>query len=580
MFLYIREQKKEESNMANVDLGKLNKPGFKTSLGSKSGGSRIVAKNLTSAKNTSLFSNIRVSGQWGTVNMNKPNYQNARFALNAGKGLPPRSSGVYGSTGSVSTNYSVQNGTKAEMAGQIVGMGLNMAMGILNQTGVLDKVFGGSSKVSAGNQLANGVDSLTKQGGTSGTSLYGKMSGANSFSDLNKVEQDINNKKASLNTDYQKVGTDAKKGIDEALQNEDAAAGLEDAGAEIDTNEISLSELNKDDLAASSKSVQDDIGKVTSFKNSKLTAAKGKVSEKAGQVKGQLSAKQGELDRSKADLSSSETNLASLKASNKDGCNDAQIAELEQKIEQLKEQINKLENEEIPKLEKERDQLSAAEKAIESAGTQCDELISSLKEQKANIDDMKKTEDNIKDKKYDLAKSQKEQLEKDMAKIDKLNKEIKALQNKTDDKSADKLSKLISERAAAYSSLSTTIQSLSAAGDTKFSDSKGKTVDFKDALSKATNMESSRPADPEVSAKSTTETKDDPKAEGSHSANASEGIQLEEVVITEYSNATLEKMDIVDLMELRSEYASKNDHENANRITQFIERKQQEEGQA
>lgn len=483
--------------MANVNLGQLNKPGFKTSLGAKPKGSRIVAKSLTSAKNTSLFSNLRVQGQWGTVNVNKANYQNARFALNPSGG-GPRMSGVYAPAygANVATNYNVQNGSNAYTAGQVVGTTLSVAMGILNKTGVLDKVFGGSSKVSAGNQLSQGMESLSAKQGADGTSFYGKMSGASSFADLNKIEHDIDAKKKGLDTDYQKVGADAKKGIDDTLKNEDVVAGLKDAGVEIDTSELTFSKLDPSNLEESGASVQKDIDNVTSFKNSKLPAAKGKVSEKAGQVKGQLSAKQGELDRSEVDLGNKEASLASLKASNKDGVNNAQIAKLEQEINKLKEKINKLKNEEIPKLEKERDQLSAAEKAIGEVETKCNDLISNLKEQKANIADMKKAEDNMKDKKYDLARTQKEQLDKAMTKIEKLNAEIKALEGKTDDKSADKLSKLIGERAQVYSSMSASIQSLSAAGETKYTDSKGKTVDFKDTLEKATKLQSEQPADP------------------------------------------------------------------------------------
>ena len=143
--------------MANVNLGQLNKPGFQSSLSSKTGGSRIVAKNLTSAKNTALFKGIKVTGQWGTQNLAKANYQSARFSLNAGKGMPPRMSGMYGlgNFGSMATNYNVQNGSKAFAAGSVLGTGLSIAMGILNKTGVLD--FGNSTVQRASDQLSQGL---------------------------------------------------------------------------------------------------------------------------------------------------------------------------------------------------------------------------------------------------------------------------------------------------------------------------------------------------------------------------------------------------------------------------------------
>ena len=155
-------------------------------------------------------------------------------------------------------------------------------------------------------------------------------------------------------------------------------------------------------------------------------------------------------------------------------------------------------------MEDQKKQIEAAEKAVDQISTEAQNTIDSLKAKKTEIEDMKKAEDGMKDKKYDLAKSQDEELGKAMQKLEKLNKEIDELSkadkspdkyDKKDEARANKLNGLIAQRSGLYSQLSQLVSSLSAAGDTTFKNSKNQSYTIKN-LEKANNMLSSKPADP------------------------------------------------------------------------------------
>ena len=559
MFLYIREQKKR-ATMANVNLSQLNKPGFKASLNAKSG-SRIGARSLTSARNTSLFSNVRVMGQWGTINTNKANYQNVRYSLNAGKGELPRTSGYYAAASNVASNINIQNGSNAYTAGQVVGAGLSMAVGILNQTGVLDKWFGNNNKVeTAGSALSNGINSLGNVSAKQGT-FQGQISDANSFVDLNNVETSINNKKAALNDDYSKIGTDVINDIDQTLAGEDVKAGLEQANVAINTNELTLSQLNPNNLEECITTIDSDIEKVGTFKNS-LPTSKSAISEKLGQKKQNIAADKGKL-------SQLESQLATADAGSK--------AEIQGQIDKLKQEIQKLETE--------QKQLEAAEKAIDEISEKCDNLESDLKAKKSEINDMKKAEDKMKDKKYDLAKSQDEKLKKSMDKLSKLNAEIKSLSGKTDDKSAEKLNKLIAERGELISDMGGLITSLTAAGTSPIANSKGQTYSIQN-LGSAMNMLQSVSSDTNTASPSNggqtvnsqgSSPADVAKPQGSSSKKIwdtevnDDGSQ--EFVSLGYRDETLRNMSLDELNSLYTQYSGINDSKNMERVQKFIDLK-------
>ncbi len=444
--------------MTAVHGSQLNKPGLGSSTLRKNG-SRIVPRNLSQA-NASLFRNIRVGGSWGSQSTQIANFQALRFSANP-SGAAPRAMGIFGGSYNVADNLKIQNGSNSFYAGQVVGQGISMALGILNQFGII-----GNNKAQpqgAAAQLDNAVSSLGSN--ISAGEMYNKLSGATSFHDINSLQENIEQKKASLDSDYQNIGTTAKTNIDNAMGAEGVKEGLDAANVNIDTNKVKLSTLDSNDLGKNLETIKSDVGNIENFMES-LGTAQTKISSESGKVKGEISAKKGEL--------------AQLEANNKDGCNDKAIQELKERIEDL---------------EKKEKQLDAAKSAVDNINSECKSMIESLKTKEGEIKDLKKTEDSMKDKKYDLAKSQDQELGKSMAKLEKLNKDIEALKGKNDDKSTQKMAQLIQQRTAEYSNLSNLVSSLSAANATSFTNSKGTPYTIQN-LSKATNMASNKPADP------------------------------------------------------------------------------------
>lgn len=411
------------------------------------------------------------------------NGQNMRFVSG---GIPAYSG--------VSYNQNVTMGTSSAFnTGMGIGATLNLAMqlaGGLKELGL----FGSKEAVKpqgAGDRLTSQIDAFSNTATTvTSGNFTSSLSGAKSFAEVNKIENEITQKKANINTDYKEIGTTASKNVDDILSGENVNEGLQLAQVQIDKSAFELSELSPEDLEGSIKTIDSDINKIGELKTTTLQQAKVKVSEKSGQISGTLTVKNGELERNKA-------NLSTLQSTNKDGCNDAKIAELQQ-------QINKLENDEIPKLEEQKKQLEAAEKAIGEITTEAGNTIESLNKKKAEIKDIKQAEDGMKDKKYDLAKSQDEELGKTMQQLDKLNKEIENLAksdkspdqyDKKDEQRSQKLSGLITQRTKLYTTLGSFVSSLSSAGETSFKNSKNQTYTIKN-LEKANNMITSKPADP------------------------------------------------------------------------------------
>ncbi|MBR1619421.1 hypothetical protein IJ674_05960 [bacterium] len=476
------------------------------------------------------------------------NGQNMRFV--SGGGIPAYSGVNYKQNFTMGTS-------NAFNAGMGVGSMINLGLSALKQLSDMG-IIGGKKDVTpqgAGDALLDKTN-LSNLATTVTGNFTSSLSGAKSFAEVNKIENEIAQKKANLNTDYKGVGTKATANVDEILGGEGVSDGMKLAGVDIDKSAFELSELKPEDLEGSAKTIDKDITKIGDFKTKDLTQAKAKISEKSGQISGTLTVKKGELERSKADL-------ATLQSTNKDGCNDTKIAELQK-------QIDKLEQEEIPKLEDQKKQIEAAEKAVDQISTEAQNTIDSLKAKKTEIEDMKKAEDGMKDKKYDLAKSQDEELGKAMQKLEKLNKEIDELSkadkspdkyDKKDEARANKLNGLIAQRSGLYSQLSQLVSSLSAAGDTTFKNSKNQSYTIKN-LEKANNMLSSKPADPAPASIRTTTT--------NTPSSVSTGNELSEITNLGTTHARLTEADLKgkspdELASLMDKYNNSNDPSGAMR---------------
>ena len=444
-----------------VDFGKLNRPGLgASSLGTRktTGTSAQAAKNLanSSAATKSSFFSFKdarkanwVPGQNVTKGQNQYNYQGMRASLNGAGGArrsyAPSFTGPVGNYGmpNVKVNNDYANGM---IAGQTIMAGI----GLLNQLGALGGGDGVKSS-SLGDKLGNALDNL---GGTGNVSTFaGQLSNVDSFNNLNKLESEVKAKKANLKFDYQKLDpkTDMNGIIDGAKE------GLELAGVNLDIDSLALSTLDSSDLDKCITSIEADIDKIGNFKTSKLPAAKNQITTKAGQIKGTISAKEVELSR--------------LEATNENGCNAIAITNLKQQITELKKQQAELEK---------------AENAIQQLSTECENTINDLEAKKAEVKDIKKFEDNIKDKKYDMAKAQDKELKQALDKLKKLDAEFAKASvdkngddyTKKDERREDKLNKLNAERAEVFGSMSKLISSLSAAGALKFENSKGSSYEI------------------------------------------------------------------------------------------------------
>jgi hypothetical protein len=436
-----------------------------------------ATQNLTGSSalsKSSLFSLKKghrsnfVAGEHVTKGKGKYDYTRLRNNANPRVYTPKTYTSSYGTN---YTNYNVSNGSNSYITGQVVGQVLSQGISLLNQLGA----FGGSSSVqgtgnsssvsSTLNQFVNGNSNLT--GGVS-SSYSGQLSSASSFNELNSLQQNVDTKMASLDKDYK--SNEPKSDVDKLLSDADVSAGLQDAGVNLDTSALTLSSLNSDNLEESIKTVDSDYAKIGNFKTNDLVQAKTSISTKAGQVKGTIAAKEGELSR--------------LEASNTDGQNTAAITKLKNEIEELK---------------KEQEKLEKAQTAIDNVSKRCDEALTKLEQQKSEIKDLKSYQDKVQDKKYNLAKTQKQALAKALDKVKKYDAEIKkasvdkngSAYNKSDEKRENKLNKLISERNAATTQMSSLISSLSAAGDTKISSSKGQSCDFSSELKEAINYQAS-----------------------------------------------------------------------------------------
>ena len=336
--------------------------------------------------------------------------------------------------------------------------------------------------------LTTGIMGLFKNSGSAGnnfgvmtaTTLTGKLSNANSFGAISTLEKQVSEKKANLDSGYQEL--DISDSINEKLSAENVKAGLDLAKVNLDTSALQLSSLDSSDLEGSIKTIETDINDITNFQTSTLPTAKAQVSEQSGIIGQQIQSTNIDIEQLKARKAKDAAAGVDTSAIDK------QITDLESKLKELNDKKAKLD---------------AANSALGEVETQCENAITDLQTKKAEVQDMKNFEDNVKDKKYDLAKSQDEQLKKTMDSIDKLTKQIDSLVDKDPSKAtkADqnrlaKYNALIQERAGLYKTLGTLTQSLASAGATEFTDSKNRTYTLKN-LDKAMNYNYAQTSSPE-----------------------------------------------------------------------------------
>ena len=421
----------------SVDFAKLNKPGLGSGTfgvkRSSTGVSAQAARNLansSAASKTSIFSNSRpanfVAGQNVAKQSSRYSYQGARARVN--QPFVPRHTSSSVQSGHVHSSYSMpgQSGMdkfmsgmqKGMMGAQFLQMGFNTIGGIVN-------AFSGESPIS---QLTQGVSSLS--GGLSSASSMGSslganttsLMGANSFNSIQNLEKEVSQNKGQFQANYTNEAAQMKSDIEGILGEAGAAEGLKLVGADnlkVPTPDASI---NMEDLDSTMNNIDGDIDKLKTFYTNDLGGVKGDISSKKGEITGTIQAKTDKLDSLKAQRGK-EGAPATL---------EADIEKLESEIKELKEQ---------------KEQLEKADAAIDQATKKCQEDIDKLNGKKAQLKDIKQFEGAVKDKKYDLAKSQDKQMKDLMKQIDKYAKkgnseaEIKEIKSQ--------LSKLVADAHAA-----------------------------------------------------------------------------------------------------------------------------------
>lgn len=281
-----------------------------------------------------------------------------------------------------------------------------------------------------------------------GKTYVERLESSKSFADIKGIEKELGGKLGGFDTEYQKIGKDAD--VKQALAlNDEATAGFELLG--INTNTIAEG-LKLSNLSLKAESSINDIekeaGKIDNDKKD-LDAYKGDqgpIGTAKQKVSQGIQTREGQLTKAQFNLKAAETTLNGLKEG------DAGYAAAKTNYDNAKA--------EVERLNKEIKELKQAKAALEAAEAKVKVLIKDLDTKKAELNDIKKAKENFADKKYNLAKSQLETLNKNGRTMRDLDKEINALIGKTDDKSVNGLrnkineyNKLVPVMAQAYNSL-------------------------------------------------------------------------------------------------------------------------------
>ena len=440
--------------MATPGLQKLNIP-KKTNVSPKA----AIANNLRSqgvAQGTSwgIFAQRTMTGlgvQYNNRAFNNGSISATRHALNDNRTIVNNNIG-YGHVHSNNGN----NTMNKFMAGM-------MAMNMLGQLGanIADTVK--STKPSdKGDILSNSP--ATPSDNSNIDNLSNKLSKATSFQTINNIETELGTKLSNFGNEYGKIGKDSSGNnlIEQTLSAEDIQAGLSSASVKIDYSKLNLSEITLTN-ASTIQDIETAVGKIDTDKKA--------VEEfQDSQVKTAIKSCKDKSEALSTDIRGIDAQIKALEGK-KTG--DAETdAIIDRQIKERQEKKAALEAEKA-KVDKAKDALETTVKQ------QISDITSALDTKKDELNDLKKTKSELADKKYDLAKEQDEKINKNKQKMDKLNTEINTLRKSTTDakKGKDNLNKLnakINEYNGLVNNMKSLDTSLKEAGNTEFTNSKGK----------------------------------------------------------------------------------------------------------
>ncbi|MCM1339290.1 MAG: hypothetical protein NC191_06435 [Muribaculaceae bacterium] len=449
----------------SISLNKLNKPGMNTSFGTnKTGKTGVTAQatknmaNYSGATNGSSIFKLNanhgshwVPGVQVTPNQSRHNYQNVRQNMNSREfyggstGIGSRYYGA-GTTQTVQAKQGMSGFEKAMMIGQLTNQGLATLNKILGS----DKTAAPAA-ASASNTIDQNFGTDAAQTATA-TTFTGQLKGTTSFTQINAMESQVAQKKGALNNTKQDIGQESETNMNNILSANGVQAGLEAAGVTINSSSVSsllTANFDGENYDTFLSAIDSDITQIQNFQTTELGQATAKVGEQIGIVSGQITSANNELGQLKLQLATA--------------TGDAKTA-LEGQIQAKERQIQEL--------EAKQQQLNSAKEALEQVKTETQNTIDSLNDKKSDVKDIREFENKVKDKKYDLAKSQDKELGKTLEKLKKLEIEIQKasidkngkVYDKKDDKRNTKLAQLNSQKSALLSAMGNLVTSLSAAG--------------------------------------------------------------------------------------------------------------------
>lgn len=445
--------------MATPGLTKLNIP-RKTAIKQVAARNVSTASRATGATSFGIFAQRSMAGSGGIFNVktfNSDSIAAQRRILNSSRQSIERN--YYG--GHQCSGSDNNNGMNKFMAGM---MAVNMLGQLTAQTvDTVKSLKGDGSVKDTGN-----VDKKGNNGIQGGGKLSKKLGSAKSFGEIESIEKQTDEKIQNFQTDYSKTGQDTINGINDLL-NGDAKAGLELAGVSIDTSSLSLSNLSIDPdnlstLDNATETINKDIEKATSFKTDTIKSGIDSLVSKSGELQQQI----GRLESNKA-----KTEAAEVEAKNNGTAMPSPSSvELQKQIDEAKKQ---------------KEQVDTAKTTLEQKVTgSVDQLIKELGDKQKDIADIKNVKADLADKKYDMAKEQDEQLTSNMKKMDRLEKQIneyrqQALSSdaKKSENAKKKLGGAISQFNQFVDVMNRLKESISQAGDSSFTNSKGKTYTIK-----------------------------------------------------------------------------------------------------
>lgn len=250
----------------------------------------------------------------------------------------------------------------------------------------------------SGNNSAN--EKLQEQWGdgydmTFFNNIKSGLKGVKNLSDFNTKETEVANKINEIKTGYIEQGNDNRASITEDINSINDLLSGTGVTVKFDTGKLNQKELkiNPEDIASFDTAMQDintDKDEVNSFINGDIVTARGKLTTKKDALANDIQSLQAQID---VGLSKGEN-----------------VESLRQKLEAAKANKENIEN---------------ALAKLDEIEREAKKLVDELVAQKGELLNAKKSQELILDKKYELAKDLKKDIEDTQKDMDKLNEKIR-----------------------------------------------------------------------------------------------------------------------------------------------------------